>query len=97
VYILLFIIISTIILVLLAQIAWGLALLFFLLAIVTLPAAVIQRRESMYAPEVGPDAERRGMGVVRLLGSLGLDTTGIALGVLLLILGALIARTLAIH
>jgi hypothetical protein len=97
VYVLLFIVISAIIFVLLLQITWVLALLFFILALVTLPAAVVQRRESMYQAEVGPDAEHHGMGLLRLLSGVGLDTTGIALGILLLILGALIARSLAVH
>ena len=96
-YILLFIIISAIIFVLLVQISWVLAMLFFILAIVTLPAAVIQRRDSLYETPAGPDAEHQGMGLIRLLGIVGLDTTGIALGVLLLLLGALIARALAFH
>jgi hypothetical protein len=97
VYVLLFFVISTVIFVLLLQIAWFLALLFFLLAIITLPAAVIQRREAMYQIDVGLDAEHHGMGLVRLFRTIGLDTTGIALGILLLILGALIARSLAVH
>jgi hypothetical protein len=96
-YVLLFLIISTVILVLLAQINWVLALLFFILAIILLPASVIHRRDTAYETEIGPESERQSLGLLRLLRMIGLDTTGIALAVLLIILIALAAKAFAFH
>jgi hypothetical protein len=96
-YILLFFIISTVILVLLAQISGVLALLFFILAIIFLPASIIHRRDIVYEAEIGPESERQSLGVLRLLRTIGFDTTGVALAVLLIILVVLVAKTLASH
>jgi hypothetical protein len=78
--------VSALIFFLLLQINGILALGFFLTAVVSIPALVIHRREAAYAPEIGPDAESVRWGWLRLAGLLSLDITGLALGVLLLIL-----------
>lgn len=92
-YILIFLILSAIIFVLLLQINIILGAIFFILAIITLPAAVLQRREAPYEKPV--DAESHRFGLIRLVRIVGLDTTGIAIAMLLLILIALIAKSLA--
>jgi hypothetical protein len=96
-YILLFLVISTVILILLAQISGIFALLFFILAIIFLPASIIHRRDIVYETEIGPESERQSLGALRLLRMIGLDTTGVALAVLLIILVVLVAKTLASH
>jgi hypothetical protein len=97
VYSLVFIAISVVIFALLVQINLVLGLLFFTLAVVSLPATVIHRREAQTAPEFGPDAESHGEGLLRFFRIVGLDTGGIALGILLLILIVVLARRMAVH
>lgn len=85
---------------LLRQINSVLAIFFLVLAIISVPALVIHRREAANAPEIGPESESMGFGVLRLAGSLGLDATGVALAVLLITLFALALRAIstgAIH
>ena len=63
-------------------------------AVASLPALIIQRREGAAAIEMEPDAESSRRGWMRLMGIVGLDVAGIALGVLLIILIALLVREL---
>jgi hypothetical protein len=97
VYVVALLLVSSLIFVLLLQINRLVALLFLVAAVVFVPALVIHRREMAATPELGPHREDEGlgMGFARLAGVLGLDTTGIALGALLLILIALAVRALA--
>lgn len=91
------VVLSVIIVVLLARLNFLLALLFFFLAIVTLPAVAIQRREATAEKPLDTDSESTAMGGIRLLSIIGLDTTGIALAVLIIIAAVLIARGIAVH
>jgi hypothetical protein len=90
----LLVIVDAIIFVLLREISGALALLFLILAIVSIPALVIQRREAACAIETGPDSESAVRGWTRLFGNLGLDLTGVALGGLIIIAFALVVRSL---
>lgn len=94
-YALLFLIVSVVVLAMLFQVNWILGLLFFLAVVVTLPAMVIQRRESQLGLETSTDAESHARGLLRLGNILGLDTTGIALAVILIIALCLVAKKIA--
>lgn len=95
--VLLLVVISLVILALLAQINGLLAILFFLAVVLTVPALMMHRREMAAGIEYGSDAESTGQGVMRLMRMLGLDTTGIALGVLLLVLSAILIKIAGQH
>lgn len=97
VYAVVMLIVSVVIFALLLQFSTILAVGFFIAAIVTIPGLVIHRREAAYAPEIGPDAESRGRGWMRLARIVGVDMTGIALGVLLLLLLVLLVRQISGH
>lgn len=90
VYTVLLLLVSLAVTFLLLQIKVIVGLLFLIAAAVFIPALVLHRREAAYAPILGPDSESQGKGMVRLAGVIGLDMTGIALGVLLL-LGVILA------
>lgn len=87
-------VVSVAIFALLLQLNVLVALFFLILAIVSIPALIIQRREGAAAIEMEPDAESSRRGWMRLMGIVGLDVAGIALGVLLIILIALLVREL---
>src|SRR5437588_4863345 len=66
----------------------GLLALFFLIgALAFVPALAIQRREAAYGPELGPGAESQAHGGLRLAQDIGIDLTGVSLGLLVVILG----------
>lgn len=93
-YLILLVIVDAVIFLLLREMNGALALLFLILAIVSIPALVIQRREAAYAIEASPDGESAARGWVRLFGNVGLDLTGVALGALIIIAFALVVRSL---
>jgi hypothetical protein len=72
--------------ILLFQLSGLLAVLFLLVTLVAIPAIELQRREAAAVPEWGPDRESGLFGLVRLARNVGLDLTGIALGVALFLL-----------
>jgi hypothetical protein len=92
-------VLSVVVFALLVQVKLLLAVLFLITALVTIPAIVLQRREAACAPEIvrGPECESQRKGVARLFGTLGLDTIGIALGTLLIILTVLCIRLAGVH
>jgi len=92
VYALFFLVIGAIVAYLLTQINLPIGLLVFVLTLVSLPAIVIHRREARVAPDIAPDAESQLHGVRRLLTVVGLDATGVALAVLLIVLCLLVAH-----
>ena len=94
-YVLLLLVVDVVIFFMLRQISGALALLFLILAIISVPALVLHRREMDIAPDCGPDGESAGHGWLRLAGSLGLDLTGVALAVLIIIACALVIRSLS--
>jgi hypothetical protein len=96
VYVLLLLVVDAVIFILLRPINGPLALLFLILAIISVPALVLHRREMHTAPERGPESESAARGWVRLVGDLGLDLTGVALAALIIIAFALIVRSLSI-
>ncbi len=94
-YVLLLLVVDAVIFFLLRQINGPLALLFLILALVSVPALVLHRREMHTAPECGPDTESAGYGWIRLAGSLGLDLTGVVLAVMIIVACALVIRSLS--
>jgi hypothetical protein len=94
VYVLLLLVVDAVIFMLLRPINGLLALLFLILAIVSVPALVLHRREVQTAPECGPETESAARGWARLAGNLGLDLTGVALAALMIIALALVLRSL---
>lgn len=97
VYALIMLIVSIVVVILLLRVSTLLAILFFIAAIVTIPGLVIHRREAAHAPEIGQEAEGQRHGWMRLLAVIGLDVTGIALGVLLLIMIVLLIGLISGH
>jgi hypothetical protein len=83
--------------VLLFQISGLLAILFVLVVLVFIPALELQRREAAITPEWGLERESRLFGLVRLAREVGVDLTGIALGVVLFLLLILLLVVLAIR
>lgn len=96
-YALVMLIVSFVIFALLLQVSVIVALVFFIAAIVTIPGLVIHRREAAYAPEIGPGGESQWHGWMRLARIIGLDMTGVALGVLILVLSLLVVRQMGSH
>ncbi|HEY8686026.1 MAG TPA: hypothetical protein VIO57_10510 [Chloroflexota bacterium] len=94
-YVLLLLVVDAVIFMLLRPISGSLALLFLILAIVSIPALILHRREVQTAPECGHESESAGRGWVRLAGNLGLDLTGVALAALIIIACALVLRSLS--
>jgi hypothetical protein len=82
---------------LLLQFSGLLAVLFLLVALIIIPAIELQRREAGVASEWGPERESKLFGVVRLARDVGLDITGITLGVALLLLLILLLVLLAVR
>ena len=80
---------------LLAQLNAMLAVLFFFLALIAAPALILHRREIAGGVRISPDGEAPAQGAVRLARVVGVDVSGIGLGVLLFILLALGAHALS--
>jgi hypothetical protein len=95
VYVLLLLVVDAVIFILLRQINGPLALLFLILAIISVPTLVLYRRELQTAPEYGPESESTARGWARLAGDLSLDLTGVALAALIIIALALVIRSLS--
>jgi hypothetical protein len=91
---LLLLIVDAVIFMMLREINGPLALLFLILAVISVPALVLHRRETAKAFEPGPECESAVRGWTRLFGNLGLDLTGVALGTLIIIALALLIRSL---
>jgi uncharacterized membrane protein len=91
---LLLLIVDAVIFLLLREVNGPFALLFLILAIISIPALVLHRREAATALEVGPESESANRGWARLFGDLGLDLTGVVLGALIIIAFALVLRSL---
>jgi len=87
-------IVDAIIFMMLREINGLLALLFLILAVISIPALVLHRRETATALEPGPESESSARGWTRLFGDLGLDLTGVALATLILVALALVLRSL---
>lgn len=68
------------------------AIVLFMLALVSVPALILHRREIAAGHPIGPDGESPGRGALHTVRTIGLDTTGIVLGVLLLIALVLLVR-----
>lgn len=94
-YVLLLLVVDAVIFLLVRPINGPLALLFLILAIVSVPALVLHRRELQTAPECGLETESAARGWVRLAGNLGLDLTGVALAALIIIALVLVLRSFA--
>lgn len=94
-YMLFLSIVDAIIFILLREVNGLLALVFLILAVISIPALVLHRRESATALELGPESESTARGWVRLFGDLGLDLTGVTLAALILIACALVLRALS--
>lgn len=88
---------SALIFVLLLQLNGMIAVLFLIAAVIVVPALVLHRREAAAAlqPARSDEAESHAMGLLRLARVVGLDTTGLTLGVLLLLLIAVLVVYLA--
>ena len=80
----------------LTRISGPLALLFLLGTVISVPAIVIHRRELAEGVDLSHEGESQLEGLVRLLKSVGLDTTGITLGVVILLVAVLIVRALGL-
>ena len=91
---LLLVLVDAVIFILLRSMNGPLALLFLILAVVSIPALVLHRREAETALECGPESESAVHGWTRLSRDLGLDLTGVALAVLILVALALVLRAL---
>jgi hypothetical protein len=93
VYILVLLLVDAVIFMMLREINGPLALPFLILAVVSIPALVLHRREAETALELGPDSESAARGWTRLFGDLGFDLTGVALATLIIIALALVIRS----
>jgi hypothetical protein len=91
---LLLLIVDAVIFMMLREVNGPLALLFLILAVVSVPALVLHRRETATALELGSESETAARGWTRLFGDLGLDLTGVALAALIIIALALVLRSL---
>jgi hypothetical protein len=91
------VVLSVLIFIMLLQLNGLAALLFFLTAIISVPAIIIQRRETAMMPELGPaeEGESPVRGLLRLAQVVGVDAAGVALGVLWLLFTALLALILS--
>ena len=69
-----------------------LAIAFFIAALIFIPTLMLHRREAASALQCGPESEAPSQGIVRLVRSLGLDLTGVALGTLIFFLSILVIR-----
>lgn len=92
---LLLLLVDAAIFMLLREVNGMLALLFLILALVSIPALVLHRRETAIALESGPDCESAARGWTRLCGNLGLDLSGVVLAALIIIAFALMLRSLS--
>jgi hypothetical protein len=91
-YIFVLVLVSALIVVILFHFGFMFGLLALILALVGIPGIVIHRREAATAPEVGPEAESHGRGIMRLAHLVGIDLSGVALAVLTFFLIVLLAR-----
>lgn len=81
-------IVGALLFVLLLKLNGMIAVLFLIAAVISIPALVLHRREAAATPQMSGsnEAEPHAMGLLRLARMIGLDTTGLVLGALLLIL-----------
>ena len=90
----LLLLVDAVIFMLLRDISGVLALFFLILAVISVPALVLHRREAAAELECSPDAESATWGWLRLFGNLGLDLTGVTLAALIIIAFVLLVHSL---
>lgn len=83
---------SVLVLILLFQLNALLGLAFLIAVLVMIPGLVLHRREVAVRLHLSSDCEPKTRGWIRLLALVGLDATGITLGVLLLVLAVVALR-----